>query len=187
MSHGIDPTFGWHEIADHEVVLRGVDPFASLTLRTNHVLACQETIGSPRAVAFTAEISLPNHNAPPNTYSYHFGFYGGSLHFRDAVARLRKGLYASVQIEGAEGFELELFEDSRIGGCVCGSYFSPLYPPFMQSFPKPTPLAHMFRVTDTTAAHSLQFGFRTSFVDPPYLDEFIHGLDALLEHLELYN
>jgi hypothetical protein len=36
---------------------------------------------------------------------------------------------------------------------------------------------------DGPIAYCLRFAFKTSLVDPPYIDNFLHDVDALLSYL----
>ena len=91
----------------------------------------------------------------------------------------------TAEIEGAEGFRLAVFDHPLAGACVQGSITSPVYMAF-NPFPDSQALGDAFGNSAATVAHSFQFAFKTSLVDPPLLDAFINDLHCLLSHLESF-
>jgi len=186
MSAGFDPTFGWHEIADHTLVLRGLDGVASLKLDTDHVLGRPDSIHTPSAIAFDAEITLPRVNRGDTIVFQHaFGCYGAITGFAYELTEVRHGRQTTAELHGAEGFQLTIIDSPKAGLCVYGSITNPLYATF-SPFPEVSQIPTALDPVDQTAVHDIRFAFLSSLVEPPLLDNFISDINQLTSHLALY-
>src|SRR6476619_2536582 len=65
-SANIDPTFGWHDIPDHILTLRGIPHrlgnavAPSITFVARSVLSRADSIHDPSAIALDTTITIPN-------------------------------------------------------------------------------------------------------------------------------
>jgi hypothetical protein len=192
----IEHYLDWHETGEHEFRLLGhgrtplrPDAAARLTLTAISVLATPDSMYAPRAVCFTASVFLPTSRSHAGlNHSQCVGCYGSLWNFRDQLVSLRQGQARSASLDGAEGFELELIEHDRLGLCVSGCFFDPIY--MRNSRPtvaiELTDMMAAIDIIESSNAHSLSFAFTTSLVDPPWLDHFICQLNEFLSFLESF-
>lgn len=176
MEHYLD----WHETGDHEIRLLGhargpsnQHAAACLTLTELSVLAMQDSMHTPHAVRFIASVFLPTSRSSAGlNHSQCVACYGSLWSFRDQLVSLRQGQARSARLDGAEGFGLDLFQHDRLGLCVAGRFFDPIY--MKSSRPnlavELTDMMAAINIIESSNAYTLSFAFTTSLVDPPWLD-----------------
>lgn len=178
----IDPDFGWKEIAEHTLTLRGD---GELKLVTDSVLATSQTMHEPSAIGFNVAITAGScHFIETQQYRSCHGFYGRLEDRRAALARFRAGNVGQVWIDML-GFRFGVYQ-LESGATVVEGFVSNLIRNKWYPWPK-----REGEITDAILDHEpfvtcYRFAFRTSLVDPPYVDNFIHDIDALIAHLQLY-
>ena len=189
-SANFDPTFGWHDIADHTLTLRGIGPqgatvVPSITFVARSVLSGVGSIHDPTAIALATTVTIPNdYSDVPIRHCQSHGFYGSLIEQRTALAALRNGTASEARFL-CEGLELHLYPLNHGTGstfCVEG-VTSTIFESEFWPWPK-----HAREVGSrgerNFSDYCLRFAFVTSQIDPPYLDSFIHDIDLLLTHLQ---
>ena len=180
----IDPTFGWQEIADHRLILRGIEEDSGVTLVADTVLATPETIHDPAAIGFTAQIStsIPNGNLEHEIVG---DFYGGLEELRSELVALRSGLRSEVEFSMV-GLSLTIYRHERIHNALCvEGTCSSVIPQKRWPWPKTTDDLGNWLI-DEKEGYCLQFAFMTSLGDQLGISEFISDIDELRSHLSLF-
>jgi hypothetical protein len=178
----IDRDFGWKEIAEHWLTLRGD---GEITLVTNSVLATSDTMHEPSAIGFNVTINAGSCDSiETRQYRSCHGFYGRLEDRRAALARFRAGSIDQVWMDML-GFRFGIYQLGS-GTTVVEGFVSNLVP--IEWYPWPM---REGEITDAMLDHGpfmtcYRFAFRTSLVDPPHVDEFIHDFDELIAHLQMY-
>jgi hypothetical protein len=110
--------------------------------------------------------------------------YSSLGEFRAQLSDLRAGhpVQARLSLDGVGLVVYHHRRGVRSGLCVSGEVWSPsgrdawLGPARQKDVGDQLLLYHPI-------SYCLQFAFKTSLVDPPYIDNFLHDVDALLSYL----
>jgi hypothetical protein len=169
----------WVDIPPAEFTIRGNDG-SSVRLVTDTLLV--EPPGRVVAMAFKAHLTL---HAPcfEVEQSLTFGHYGEFVGFRDELVSVRNGAEGVATFD-AGNFVLTIgrhgkgvHEGMLVQG-ACSSVKSAEYSPW----PNRRPIGDLI-VTNPETHVCMQFAFLTSQVDPPYLDNAIQELNAIIRQI----
>lgn len=169
----------WVEIPPAEFTIRGNDG-SSVRLVTDALLI--EPPGTIVAMSFDAHLTL---HAPcfDVEQSLTFGHYGEFVGFRDELVSVRNGTEGTATFD-AGNFVLTIGRHRKgmhEGMLVQGSCSPVQYPPNSSSS---DPWSIEDRVVTNHETHvCVQFAFLTSQVDPPYLDNAIQEVNAMIHQI----
>lgn len=169
----------WIEIPPAEFTIRGNDG-SSVRLVTDALLI--EPPGTIVAMSFDAQLTL---HAPcfDVEQSLTFGHYGEFVGFRDELISVRNGAEGTATFD-AGNFVLTIgwHRKGRHEGMLVQGSCSPVqYRPNSRSS---APWSIDDRVVTNHETHvGMEFAFLTSQVDPPYLDNAIQQMNAMIRQI----
>ena len=175
---------GWISIDPHELVLEGRG--GRVTMEVDAFLPSPSTLACSDALAMTTTVTIDSPNSDsPMSVSVKHALYGSITSIHERLRAFSAGRAADVTIE-AVGLRLKLYSHSfgaRSGTCVSGDVSSVSE---TDNFPWPKAGIGDRLLLEREAAFRLQFGFRTSVVDPPYVTRFAESARRLMEYIESF-
>ncbi|HUY87656.1 MAG TPA: hypothetical protein VMV10_02870 [Pirellulales bacterium] len=172
------PTPGWQEIPEHTMTLRGPGRDTSV------VLVADEFIPNT-VIGFDVPVSIAEDRLhEPIRWRGRCGMYDSLGEFRTQLSDLRNGQPVQARL-WLEGFELVIYHHRRgvrSGLCVAGTASSPGDCDAWFGPAREKDIGDRL-LLDEPIAYCLRFAFMTSLVDPPYIDNFLSDMDALLSYL----
>jgi hypothetical protein len=166
---------GWPEIPPFEINFQGVDG-SSIRLTATSILR------GHGAVSFDAQLAL---SSAHNTFRHEFVFadFDCVRPFRDELAAVRKGTGQTATMTGA-GFlmTIEAHEYGPRDGLMVHGYYSSIQNIKHTPWPSRTHIGdHVLDGREDAAC--IRFAFRSSLVDPPFLDEALKQTNELVQFL----
>lgn len=170
----------WLDIPRFEFEIRGIDG-SSIHFASETVLARRVVFTG--VVSFDATLTL---RTPYSTFQHPFQLadYSGLRPFRDGLSAIRNGTGDTASMAGA-GFSLAIGShqtDAREGLLVEG-YCSSIHDPKYSPWPARKPIGDLV-LFDRESIACIRFAFLSSLVDPPYVDNAIAGIEAIIQYLE---
>jgi hypothetical protein len=173
------PGWNWQEITPHTMTLRGLDSGASIILVADSILPGAAAIG------LDISISIPEGKLlEPIQFRRRCGMYSSFHAFRMQLAALRDGQNTQPHLS-LVGLDVVLYQHRlgiRTGLCVEGTASS-IDDQRAQPWPEREHEIGDRLLLDGPTAYCLRFAFKTSLVDPPYIDSFAHEIGELLSHI----
>lgn len=187
MSSGnIDLSYDWQEIEEHTLTLRGVAGTSSVTFVARHVLSRPDMMHTPDAIDFDTTLCIHQWEpSEPIRVRRGHAMYASLWAARDELESLRSGAAVEVQLD-LVGLELRLYQHSRgarSGLCVEGISSSVIDARWWPWCKRGRAIGDWL-LDDNDFAYCLRFAFLTTLIHPPYVDDFIRDINALLAYLE---
>ncbi len=170
----------WLDIPRFEFEIRGTDgscvQFASETV-------LDKCVSSSGVVSFDATLTL---QTPHSTFQHSFQFadYNGLRPFRDAMSAVRNGTGDTASMAGA-GFSLAIgtHQAGVREGLLVEGYCSSIHDLAKSPWPARKPIGDLV-LLERQSIGCVRFAFLSSLVDPPYVDNAIADIDAIIHYLE---
>lgn len=187
-----EPLRAWHEVEDIRLTLRGIESRESkvqpsVTFVAKSVLATADRLHSPDAFEFNVDIHIPDDGAIQSIrYQRRLGFWGSLAKVRSDLVALQQSNVHKVQVS-LTGLTLRLFSfcnDIHPMGAVCVyGILSNIIEDVDSRWTKRPDKIIGWISSRRTHAYSLRFAFLVPFVDPPFGNDLIDGIDKLVIHL----
>lgn len=170
----------WLDIPRLEFEIRGIDG-SSICFASETVLAKRVVLTG--VVSFDAILTL---RTPCSTFQHSFQFadYSGLRPFRDGLSAIRNGTGHTASMTGT-GFSLTvgLQESGAREGLLVEGYCSSINDLQYSPWPSRKPIGDLV-LLDSESVGCIRFAFLSALVDPPYVEDAIAGLDAIIQFLE---
>ena len=170
----------WLDIPRLEFEIRGIDG-SSIHFASKAVLSKRVVLTG--VVSFEATLRLLT---PYSTvqHSFQFADYNGLRPFRNALSAIRDGTGNTASMAG-KGFSLTigLHESGVREGLLVEGYCSSLHDLDYSPWPASKPIGDLV-LLDSRSVACIRFAFLSALVDPPYVDNAIAGIDAIIQFLQ---
>lgn len=172
-------TYEWQDIPEHTLTLRGLGwGDTSIVLVTDSIIP--DTV-----IGFDVSVSIGEDSlVEPIKWHGRCGLYYSLGKFRTELSDLRNGKPVQARLS-FEKLELVIYQHRcgvRSGLCVSGTASHPCDKDAWLAPAQDKEIEDRV-LLDGSIAYCLRFAFMTSLVDPPYIDNFLHDVDALLSYL----
>jgi hypothetical protein len=172
-------TYDWQEMPEHKMTLLGFGGDASVVLVADSIIP-DAVIGFDVSLSIADELLLE-----PIKWRGRCGMYSSLGKFRTELSHLRNGQPVQARLS-LEKFELVIYHHRRgvrTGLCVSGTASSPGESDAWFGPTREQEIGDRLLLDEPTT-YCLRFAFKTSLVDPPYIDNFLRDIDALLSYLD---
>lgn len=172
----------WLDIPRFVVEICGIDG-SSIHFTSKTVLA--EHIVSTGVVSFDATLTL---RTPNSTFQHSFQVadYRGLRPFRDGLSSIRERIDGTASIGGVGSLlTIGLHKTGVREGLLVEGHYSSIRDAKYSHSPWPVrkPIGDLV-LLEGESVGCIRFAFLSSLVDPPFVDNAIAGVDAIIQYLE---